>query len=89
MEQIASLVGVAFQIRDDILDVTSTTEILGKPVNSDEKNHKNTYVFLHSLEEAKAEVERCSNEAAARLVAVLPDEIFLPQLFSWLIHREK
>lgn len=89
MEQIASLVGVAFQIRDDILDVTSTTEILGKPVNSDEKNHKNTYVFLHSLEEAKTEVERCSNEAAARLAAVLPDEIFLPQLFSWLIHREK
>ncbi len=45
MEQIARNVGLAFQIQDDILDVTSTTEELGKPVLSDEKNHKTTYVL--------------------------------------------
>ena len=41
MEQIAGKIGLAFQIQDDILDVTSTTELLGKPVHSDEKNRKN------------------------------------------------
>ena len=44
MEEIAGKIGLAFQIQDDILDVTSTTEILGKPVHSDEKNEKTTYV---------------------------------------------
>lgn len=89
MEAIGGLVGVAFQIRDDILDVTSTTEILGKPVNSDEKNHKNTYVFLHGLEQADQKAEEYSEEAAGRLGRVLPNDTFLPRLFDWLIRREK
>ena len=53
MEEIAGKIGLAFQIQDDILDVTSTTEILGKPVHSDEKNEKTTYVTWKGLEKAK------------------------------------
>ena len=55
MEEIAGKIGLAFQIQDDILDVTSTTEILGKPVHSDEKNEKTTYVTWKGLEKAKEE----------------------------------
>lgn len=88
-EKIAGLVGVAFQIRDDILDVTSTTEMLGKPVNSDEKNSKNTYVFLHGLDEADKKVREYSEEAMERLSRLLPEETFLPMLFEYLIRREK
>ena len=47
VEKIAHYVGIAFQIQDDILDVTSTEEVLGKPIHSDEKNQKTTYVTLH------------------------------------------
>ena len=53
MEKIARRIGLAFQIQDDILDVTSTTEVLGKPVHSDEKNEKTTYVTWKGLEESK------------------------------------
>ena len=53
MEQIARRIGLAFQIQDDILDVTSTTEVLGKPVHSDEKNEKTTYVTWKGLEDQK------------------------------------
>ncbi|MFR4318616.1 MAG: polyprenyl synthetase family protein [Eubacterium sp.] len=49
VEKIAKNVGIAFQIQDDILDVTNTTEVLGKPVFSDEKNHKSTYVSICGL----------------------------------------
>ena len=63
MEQIGSKVGLAFQIRDDILDVTSTEEELGKPIHSDEKNQKQTYVTLRGLEGAAKDVERISEEA--------------------------
>ena len=58
MEQIAGKIGLAFQIQDDILDVTSTTELLGKPVHSDEKNEKTTYVTWKGIEKAHEDVER-------------------------------
>lgn len=60
VEEIASAVGLAFQIQDDILDVTSTSEELGKPVLSDEKNQKTTYVTLVGLDQAKADVAEIS-----------------------------
>ena len=63
----ASEVGLAFQIQDDILDVTSTQEELGKPVLSDEKNQKTTYVTLEGLEKAKQDVKEISDRAAGRL----------------------
>ena len=67
IENIAAKVGMAFQIQDDILDVTSTTEMLGKPVHSDEKNEKTTYVTLKGLDEAGKEVERLTSEALCGL----------------------
>ena len=55
IEKVASDVGIAFQIRDDILDVTSTLEELGKPIHSDDKNEKTTYVTLKGLKQAESE----------------------------------
>ena len=89
MEQIAANVGLAFQIQDDILDVTSSQEILGKPVGSDEKNNKTTYVTLEGMEKAKAQVEGLSDDAL-KLLSELPGRNkFLEELIRFLIHREK
>ncbi len=88
-EQIAKKVGMAFQIQDDILDVTSSTSVLGKPVNSDEKNHKTTYVTIYGLEHSKEEVERISREAIAILDSMEEKNEFLRTLILDLIHREK
>ena len=89
MECIAKNVGLAFQIQDDILDVTSTAEVLGKPVLSDEKNEKTTYVTLVGLEQAKYFVETISNEAIAMLHSLDVKNEFLEKLLKELIHREK
>ena len=88
-EKIAAKTGFAFQVQDDILDVTSTSETLGKPVHSDEKNEKTTYVTLVGIEEAKKIVERDSEEAI-RILETLPGEKgYLTWLLEELIHREK
>ena len=89
VEDIAAKVGMAFQIQDDILDVTSTAEVLGKPIRSDEKNEKTTYVTWKGLDEAKKEVERLSNEAVEGLRQLHPADSFLETLLLSLIHREK
>ncbi len=89
VERIAEYVGVAFQIQDDILDVTSTSEVLGKPVHSDEKNEKTTYVTLMGIDEAKREVERLSNEAITLLHQLPGKNAFLEELLLQLIHRNK
>ena len=89
MEQIGRKVGVAFQIQDDVLDVTSSMEVLGKPIGSDEKNNKVTYVTLVGLEKAQEAVERLSKEALD-LVEQLPVQSeFLKETILYLIHREK
>jgi geranylgeranyl diphosphate synthase type II len=89
IEQIAGQVGLAFQIQDDILDVTSTTEELGKPVLSDEKNEKTTYVTLEGLEKAKEDVQRLSQDAIGRLDRLPVKNEFLRQLILELIDRKK
>ena len=89
IECIAKNVGLAFQIQDDILDVTSTAEVLGKPVLCDEKNEKTTYVTLVGLEQAKYFVETISNEAIAMLHSLDVENEFLEKLLKELIHREK
>lgn len=89
VEKIAYNVGIAFQIQDDILDVTSTTEILGKPVLSDEKNNKSTYVTLLGIEESKKQVEIYSNEAVSLLKDLKYNNEFLKTLIVKLINREK
>ena len=88
VEKVAENVGIAFQIQDDILDVTSTAEVLGKPVFSDEKNEKTTYVSLLGLEKAREEVEWISEEAILSL-SDLPRNDYLLTLIADLIHREK
>ncbi len=89
MERSAYNIGIAFQIQDDILDITSTTEVLGKPVGSDEKNHKLTYVTLHGIEQSKAQVEKLSDEALAILSSFENRNTFLEELVKFLITREK
>ena len=89
VELIAKNVGLAFQIQDDILDVTSTVEVLGKPVLSDEKNEKTTYVTLVGLENAKKYVEQISNDAIVALQEFEAKNPFLEELLRQLIHREK
>ena len=89
MEQIATKIGLAFQIQDDILDVTSTTETLGKPVGSDEKNQKATYVTYEGTDKAKADVERLSKEAVEKMNGLVVRNEFLTELLLSLIHREK
>ena len=93
LEGIARSIGVAFQIEDDILDETSTQEVLGKPIHSDEENNKTTWVSIHGLEAAQAEVQRLSEEAIEGLKSLSEvDEDarqFLIALTEELIHRKK
>ncbi len=89
VESIAWKVGMAFQIQDDILDVISTDEVLGKPVHSDEKNEKTTYVTLVGYQKAKEEVERLSIEAIFELENLEKQNPYLMCLIEKLIHRER
>lgn len=89
MERCACDIGVAFQIQDDILDVTGTMEELGKPIGSDEKNQKQTYVTIMGMEASVREVERLSREAMEILASVEGDSGFLRELTAFLIHRRK
>ena len=82
VEQIAAKLGLAFQIQDDVLDVTSTLEVLGKPVGSDEKNNKATYVTFEGLDKAVSDVERISKEAEEQLDDLGYDDAFLKELFE-------
>ncbi|BDF04537.1 polyprenyl synthetase family protein [[Clostridium] hylemonae] len=89
VEQIAGNVGIAFQIQDDILDVVSSSEVLGKPVHSDEKNKKTTYVTLLGIEEAARTVEELSQKAVSLLHQLSGRNAYLEQLLMQLIHRDK
>ena len=88
VEQIAAAVGLAFQIQDDILDVTGTAGQLGKPVLSDEKNHKTTYVTLEGIDRAKADVAGLSARAVALLGELPGENAFLGKLIEMLVTRE-
>lgn len=89
VEQVAADVGLAFQIQDDILDIVSDSETLGKPVGSDERNHKYTYASVYGLEQAKQEVARLSEEAVTLLGQLSGDNPFLRDLIVYLVNREK
>ena len=88
IEKAGNKVGVAFQIKDDILDVTSTQEKLGKPVFSDEKNNKTTYVTLYGMDKADRDVEALSKEAVD-IIKKYGNNDFLVSLILKLINREK
>ena len=89
VEKVAGNIGLAFQIQDDILDVTSTDEELGKPVHSDEKNNKVTYVTLFGIEKASEQVEQLSEKAISQLKSLNKNNEFLYLLIEKLINRRK
>lgn len=89
MQLCARNVGIAFQIQDDILDVTGTMEELGKPIGSDEKNNKQTYVKIFGMDKAKTDVAKLSDEAV-RLIEDCEHDFkgeFLKELILSLINR--
>ncbi|MBQ5995066.1 MAG: polyprenyl synthetase family protein [Clostridia bacterium] len=88
-EEYAECIGVAFQIRDDILDITSDSETLGKPVGSDVKNDKITYVSLMGIDKAKKEVDRLTEKAIKSLEAFDEDVSFLKDFALKLAKRNK
>ena len=81
--------GLAFQITDDILDVIGTAEEIGKPVGSDEKNHKSTYVSLTSLEDAQDLARRTVQEAESDLYIFGERAAFLRELVGYLVNRKQ
>ena len=93
MEKVGSNVGIAFQIQDDILDVVGDEATLGKPVGSDAKNEKTTYVNLFGIEKSRQDVSNLSNEAVSLLNDLANkksvDDPFLKDLILSMINRVK
>lgn len=89
LERIGRHVGVAFQIRDDILDVEGSLEELGKQTGSDAKNEKATYVTLAGMEQAKRDVERISGEALDELAKLSQKNAFLEELVRRMVYRTR
>ena len=89
MENAGYNTGLAFQIQDDILDVTGDSAVLGKSVGSDEKNEKTTYVSLKGLKESGDEQKRLSEEAVEIVKGLSKDDPFLCDLIEYLITRNK
>ncbi|MEG1847031.1 MAG: polyprenyl synthetase family protein [Lachnospiraceae bacterium] len=89
VEKIAYNIGIAFQIEDDILDITSSLAVLGKAVGSDEKNHKTTYVTLEGIEQARKDVTQLSEEAVHLLEELPNQNRFLCALLQQLVTRKK
>lgn len=89
LESVGSDVGLAFQIRDDILDITSTEEVLGKPIGSDAKNGKTTYVSLVGLDKSIEDVKNISLRAIDNLDSLGRENEFLRELIISLTNREK
>lgn len=88
IERAGKLIGVAFQIQDDILDVISTFDKLGKPIHSDEKNNKITYASMFGVERASEMVSEMSDEAVEILKSMNANTDFLVKLTNYLIKRD-
>lgn len=92
-EEIGTKIGIAFQIQDDVLDVTGDADIIGKPTHSDEKNEKSTYALIHGLDKSREKVKECTEEGLAILdsLAAHSNEAkeFLHELMRSLIERKK
>lgn len=86
-EEYAAAIGKAFQIKDDILDVTGEESKLGKPVGSDSENHKNTYVTLYGIEQAEKEVELLTQRAISALDSLGESADRLKELAIYLSKR--
>ena len=89
IEKAGSDVGIAFQIQDDILDIEGDEAELGKPIGSDIRNGKSTYVSIYGMDAARDKVKELSDEAADILKELGFTDSFLGQLFEYLIYRKK
>ncbi len=88
LEEFADKIGLAFQIEDDILDVTGTLEKLGKATGSDAANHKTTYLTYVSVEEARRQAETLTDEAIKRLDIFGEKAFYLKELARYLTSRD-
>lgn len=93
LEEVGTQIGIAFQIQDDVLDLTGQEEVLGKPVHSDEKNDKSTYVAIHGLDKSREKVKECTEKGIAALMNISvsreKEKKFLQDLLLSLVEREK
>ena len=89
MEKAGRMIGLAFQIRDDILDVTGDEKKIGKPLHSDERNQKITYVTIHGVEASMLEVLRFTREASVLISSIGGDDEFILFLIQYLMSRDK
>ncbi len=87
-EKFTKSIGLAFQIVDDILDVTSTAEKLGKPIGSDSENGKSTYVSILGIEKSKEYARKLTQDAVDSLECFGKDSDFLKDLALKLLERE-
>ena len=88
IESVASKIGMAFQIQDDILDIEGDEAVLGKPIGSDERNEKSTYVTFKGIEKSKEEVKRLTDEAIDILKKLPYENDFLMDLLQYLVYRD-
>ena len=92
IKQIGSDIGMAFQIRDDILDIYGDEKVTGKPSMSDERNNKKTYVTVNGKEKSQKDIEKLSDRACASLNTLgreCEERNFLTELFEYLTKRDK
>lgn len=89
LQHYAAELGLVFQIVDDILDVTATTEELGKPVGSDAENDKTTFITLYGLEGARSLAKQHNDAALAALADLGPEADFLREMAVELLTRSK
>lgn len=88
IESVASKIGMAFQIQDDILDIEGDEAVLGKPIGSDERNEKSTYVTFKGIEKSREEVKRLTDEAIEILKKLPYENEFLVDLLQYLVYRD-
>lgn len=86
-DEFAKNIGLAFQIIDDVLDVTSTQELLGKPIGSDTQQNKTTFVTLYGVDESKDKARILTNKALL-ILEEFDDNDFLYDLTRFLLTRE-
>ena len=90
LKSYAKKIGLAFQIKDDILEVTSNKETLGKNTNSDQKNHKSTYANILGIDKAKEKTKSLSQDAIADLETLCSNKVnMLIELAKYIAYREK
>ena len=88
-DQYAKNLGLAFQITDDLLDITATEETLGKPIDSDKESQKTTYATLYGLEKSRKIVRELVLEADLAIKGSVLDDPFLYRLADQLAQRDR